>query len=331
MTQQLACLFSEASDHRSRSTGKERDAETNNDYFMARYYNSDTGRFLSPDWSAKIEPVPYASLGDPQSLNLYSYVRNNPLASVDPDGHLENDLFPNISGMYDPAVAIWQKGALNRINQELAKAQQNAGSSGTSGGTPFTPVQSGGTTVTGTFDAFHGNRGSQGATIEATPSGCSDCQWIQGVKASDTNGGKQFIDGHEVMGSNPTYPIGGNGHNGLDDQAYRGHAVSWTAVSVFGHTNEKNHTFTAVGAITWGFSISSRGHLRSEPLQRHLEVRCPELFDKYLIPPTTRHGASNETHFIFYWNIVVNGLCTFFVVRKGFLGARSQCIVTIEY
>jgi hypothetical protein len=31
--------------------------------------------------------VPYADLKDPQTLNLYSYVRNNPLSKADPDGH----------------------------------------------------------------------------------------------------------------------------------------------------------------------------------------------------------------------------------------------------
>ena len=69
-------------------TGKERDAESGNDYFMARYYNSATGRFLSPDWSAKVSPVPYAKLDDPQTLNLYAYVGNNPLAGIDVDGHI---------------------------------------------------------------------------------------------------------------------------------------------------------------------------------------------------------------------------------------------------
>ena len=68
-------------------TGKERDAESGDDYFGARYYASSTGRFMSPDWSAKEEPVPYAKLENPQSLNLYSYVGNNPLGNVDPDGH----------------------------------------------------------------------------------------------------------------------------------------------------------------------------------------------------------------------------------------------------
>ncbi len=68
-------------------TGKERDSESGNDYFEARYYSSSMGRFMSPDWSAKQDPVPYAKLDDPQSLNLYAYVRNNPLSRVDLDGH----------------------------------------------------------------------------------------------------------------------------------------------------------------------------------------------------------------------------------------------------
>lgn len=69
------------------STGKERDTESGNDYFGARYYASSMGRFLSPDWSAKVMPVPYAKLDNPQSLNLYVYVLNNPMTGIDKDGH----------------------------------------------------------------------------------------------------------------------------------------------------------------------------------------------------------------------------------------------------
>ena len=68
-------------------TGKERDSETGLDYFGARYFSSAQGRFTSPDWSTTPQPVPYANLNDPQTLNLYSYVRNNPLSNVDADGH----------------------------------------------------------------------------------------------------------------------------------------------------------------------------------------------------------------------------------------------------
>jgi RHS repeat-associated protein len=72
---------------RSRCTGKERDTETGLDYFGARYYASNMGRWMSPDWSSRPSPVPYASLGNPQTLNLYAYVGNNPVTSLDGDGH----------------------------------------------------------------------------------------------------------------------------------------------------------------------------------------------------------------------------------------------------
>jgi len=64
-------------------TGKERDGESGLDNFGARYDSSQYGRFMSPDG-----PLIYQDRNNPQSLNLYSYVRNNPVNGVDPDGHL---------------------------------------------------------------------------------------------------------------------------------------------------------------------------------------------------------------------------------------------------
>ncbi len=71
-------------------TGKERDTESGNDYFGARYYGSNMGRFMSPDYSDDDDgpvSIPYYNPSNPQSLNLYSYVHNNPLVNTDPDGH----------------------------------------------------------------------------------------------------------------------------------------------------------------------------------------------------------------------------------------------------
>ena len=70
-------------------TGKQRDNESGLDYFGARYLGGGNalGRFMTPDWAAKPTTVPYAQFGNPQSLNLYSYVGNNPMLHFDPDGH----------------------------------------------------------------------------------------------------------------------------------------------------------------------------------------------------------------------------------------------------
>jgi RHS repeat-associated protein len=63
-------------------TGKDRDSQSDLDYFGARYYNSTMGRFVSPDPSG----LYYADPTNPQSFNLYSYALNNPLGNTDPTG-----------------------------------------------------------------------------------------------------------------------------------------------------------------------------------------------------------------------------------------------------
>ena len=72
----------------------------NLDYFLARYYSSTQGRFTSPDEftggpdelydfvdDAADNPTFYADLTNPQSINKYQYVLNNPLRYTDDDGH----------------------------------------------------------------------------------------------------------------------------------------------------------------------------------------------------------------------------------------------------
>jgi len=69
--------------------GKERDTETGNDYFGARYYSNRFGRWLSADWSSVPVPVPYANLTNPQTLNLYAMVSDDPESFADLDGHCD--------------------------------------------------------------------------------------------------------------------------------------------------------------------------------------------------------------------------------------------------
>ncbi|HXC44525.1 MAG TPA: RHS repeat-associated core domain-containing protein, partial [Candidatus Dormibacteraeota bacterium] len=83
-------------------TGKQRDTETNLDDFPARYYSSVQGRWLSPDWDTKPVSVPYAILGNPQTLNLYSYVGGDPTNHADPDGHM------NLNALSTANTASWE-------------------------------------------------------------------------------------------------------------------------------------------------------------------------------------------------------------------------------
>ena len=78
---------------RQQFTSKERDTETGLDYFCARYYANIQGRFTSAD-----EPFADQSADNPQSWNLYSYVRNNPLIFIDPTGRFGD--YYNRDGSY---------------------------------------------------------------------------------------------------------------------------------------------------------------------------------------------------------------------------------------
>ena len=82
-------------------TGKERDAETDNDDFGARYYSSTYGRWLSADWSAIPAPVPYANLTNPQTLNLYAMVGDSPETFADLDGHVGGLGGPEVLPSYE--------------------------------------------------------------------------------------------------------------------------------------------------------------------------------------------------------------------------------------
>jgi RHS repeat-associated protein len=106
----------------SRSTGKERDTETGLDYFGARYFGSNMGRFLSPDEfpggpvdlfdedDPASQALPYADITNPQSLSKYTYTYNNPLRYTDPDGHiaLADDVVIGIA-VSAIVVSAWMK------------------------------------------------------------------------------------------------------------------------------------------------------------------------------------------------------------------------------
>lgn len=79
-----------------RFTSYDRSTTTGLDYAVNRQYDSRQGRFT------QVDPLGMAatSLADPQSLNMYSYVGNDPVNRVDPDGQFWGALFRFIAGLF---------------------------------------------------------------------------------------------------------------------------------------------------------------------------------------------------------------------------------------
>jgi RHS repeat-associated protein len=122
-------VISGTDSNRYKFIGKERDPESGLDDFDARFYSSPFGRFMTPDWEAKPTDVPYANFGNPQSLNLYSYVQNNPTTVGDPDGHADpcgcDVLSPHQAYVIDQTARFWAS-VTQQVLQQDAKAISNA-------------------------------------------------------------------------------------------------------------------------------------------------------------------------------------------------------------
>jgi len=106
--------------------GKERDAETGFDYFGARSYQGFTGRFTTVDPVLEIEQA----LVVPQRWNRYTYVSNNPLRKVDPNGGYEIDVH-----LYLTRTLAWAAGIASPFADRIAAANQGVDDTASTG--PF--------------------------------------------------------------------------------------------------------------------------------------------------------------------------------------------------
>ncbi len=71
---------------REQFTGKERDLESGLDYFGARYYDAEIGRWTSVDPVLSRNATEFVMEHGLFSLSPYQYVRDNPTSRIDPDG-----------------------------------------------------------------------------------------------------------------------------------------------------------------------------------------------------------------------------------------------------
>lgn len=101
--------FGQTSDRRNaknrhRYNGKERDEETGFYYYGARYYASEVARWISADLRY-VESREF-DLDSASKLNLYVYVKANPVNFIDPMGQQEK---PPHGYVEDPVTGLWHK------------------------------------------------------------------------------------------------------------------------------------------------------------------------------------------------------------------------------
>src|SRR3989344_3002553 len=89
-------------------TGKEKDKETGLYYYGARYYDTDLMTFITPE-----QDIP--NLYNPQDLNHYTYVRNNPYKYVDPNGEFVDTALDVAFIVSDVAILIDDPSTDNAI------------------------------------------------------------------------------------------------------------------------------------------------------------------------------------------------------------------------
>ncbi|MFJ7662278.1 RHS repeat-associated core domain-containing protein [Lysinibacillus sp. NPDC097162] len=80
-----------------RYAGYRYDEDTKLYYLMARYYNPDTGVFLS------LDPM-LGDLTEPKKLNGYNYANNNPVTNIDPDREYWKNAWWNKKGFLSKTI-----------------------------------------------------------------------------------------------------------------------------------------------------------------------------------------------------------------------------------
>jgi len=165
-------------------TGKERDSESGLDNFGARYMGSSPGRFMSPD------PMG-GHLTDPQTLNRYAYVRNNPLSLTDPTG-------------LDFALSCTQ----TKDNGSTCQSQQVGTDKN---GNAVNAFVQGTSDANGKFTSTQiGDDGKGGLVDKTTGTGAYSADVTGGGVQFSQDGGKTSTGGVFVNGTDPTH-IQGSG------------------------------------------------------------------------------------------------------------------------
>ena len=283
---QLYCGTAEGELSPVHLTGKERDwanqeSYTNLDNFGARYYTSNIGRFMSPDWAARPTAVPYAVVGDPQSLNLYTYVRGDPVTVADLDGHTEAIAAINVSpgGGLDLSTTVFATPLLLTENEleasEPATNLDNPPTTPPSGPDQAKAQQTSATVTTVKYAATDG-----GVEIlllaKVTGSNYQDFNWVQTVTTNDPSPGKAANKPYADTDPGQKTPFylnpkeqkqgeaiakangGSTVFSDRPNRVFSGKTISWRANLSLVGINKNGH-FDRLRSFSYGFTLDTKG------------------------------------------------------------------------
>ena len=172
-------------------TGQERDAETGLHYYNARYYDPHIRRFTQPDDIIQ-------NVYNPQGLNRYSYVWNNPLKYIDPTGHINILNYNNaLNAYWNNPSAITYNNYLNTTwavqNQSKSTNQSAPAKSGGGGGNSSGGNQTMAAAVLGTAGNIIRQNQAQGSNFEAAARTADN--FVKNIKSLGPAYGNRIPDG----------------------------------------------------------------------------------------------------------------------------------------
>ena len=244
-------------------TGQTEDEAAGLYWYASRAYDPDIGRFVSPD---PIVPEP----GNPQSLNRYGYVRNNPLKYVDPSGYSaewygeswRKEFYKEHGRDPNYADYVYRRDSMETVSRGDDWSDQHwVDTNYNTGGEPrynhlanefFTMAKQGG--------LFHDLSAADQAAIQFNiPVGVDLAENIRNSEA----GGPSSIASASIRGTLVSGPVGGAMHVGADAAAQE---AAWlNRVRDYGEWDYKRRlddhdVYQDFGNFNFGLTGAARGH-----------------------------------------------------------------------
>ncbi|MFN0116998.1 MAG: FG-GAP-like repeat-containing protein [Elusimicrobiota bacterium] len=267
-------------------TSQEEDPEIDLQYYNARYYDPALGRFISPD---AIVPDVF----NPQTLNRYSYVTNNPVILTDPDGEwvyaaiIIGAILGGIQGgiQSEKNGKPWYQGAaqgavIGAVIGGLSAGYGTGISEAVGGGVPGLII---GNSVAGAFS---------GAAYSGAYGGDMWTGFYSGFVGSFTASLLNLRPGIPIISNSIGGGVAAEAAGGKFSEGLKQSAVQVVATSMLNTMIENDPTFTKESAKN--IPNNSAVYLESTGLLRLLFYAAGDDFSHVIIKD--KNGAWHDTH-----------------------------------